>query len=187
MAAHAGLPLEFADDPRTLTVGNAAAGLLARSVAYSAKNLLNGFVPAGWAKQAGTSKERKALVESGWWVEEKDGYRIDGFHATNLSAEQVQRIKEANAENARKRWHNDASGDADGNANRIADGKRTAMPLSLRPYTVVRDGEINTSHQEEAETTVGKGTSGDGRSDGTHQPSKEEVAELVAKAEPRPF
>src|SRR5262245_25495049 len=107
------LDLSFHSDPKVLNVGNAAAGLYTRALSYSGAHKLDGYVPARWAREAGTSKERSKLVDAALWIEVADGYRIANWTRYQHTRAQIEALQAAHRLGAMKtneaRWGNRSS------------------------------------------------------------------------------
>lgn len=83
--AWAKLADDFHSHPKVLAVGNVGAGLFARSVAYAAHYLTDGFLPAASAAMlAGPDQPIiPALVAAGLWEPCDGGYRIHQYLERN--------------------------------------------------------------------------------------------------------
>lgn len=91
----------FYDDPRLMRAGEDAADLHVRAMVYSNRHGTDGFVPR-WCISALSRKPTRtvnalvrALVEAGAWVEEDEGWRLEGFHKTQPYAEEVRSKRDA--------------------------------------------------------------------------------------------
>jgi hypothetical protein len=94
----------FANNPKVTRAGNAATGLWVRCATYSAQYLTDGHIPADVARGFGRPREITALVDSGLWVDNGDGYLMPDYLDYNPSREQVLAERAAARERqARKR------------------------------------------------------------------------------------
>lgn len=91
------LVTDFDGHPKLLSVGNAGAGLYARSLAYCGKYETNGVVPIEWVEQAvareGQTELPQQMVEAGLWCEHKSGYEIRDFTEVNKSREEMTSLR----------------------------------------------------------------------------------------------
>ena len=92
----------FTWSAQIVAAGNAATGLWARAGAWSMQQLTDGYVPAAIARSLGTAAEVKKLVDVGLWEPEADGYRFVDWFPDQLSAEKIQRERDAAAERKRR-------------------------------------------------------------------------------------
>ncbi len=95
---------DFADHPKVLEAGNAAVGLFCRCLAYCAKHMTDGLIPAEVANLFGSPRSIEALVTAGLWVQVDGGYEVHDFLVYNKSRAQVKEERAKNAERQR-RWH----------------------------------------------------------------------------------
>lgn len=144
---------KFHSNEKTLEVGNAGAGLYARALSYCGDHLTDGFVPAGWSREAGSPALRRKLIDGGMWIEvkggemfhyvsgddsyvveiRKPGYFIPDFLALNPTRDSVlakrnelsQKRAEAGRKGALKRWHRDSKPDGNGDGKPMANGIAT--------------------------------------------------------------
>lgn len=78
--------------PKIVEAGAEASGLYVWALTYSAHNLTDGHVPAGWVKQAVGSRAKRLagiLVEHGLWTENGTGWVIHDYHDYNPSRESI--------------------------------------------------------------------------------------------------
>lgn len=95
----------FHDHPKTLSVGNAGAGLYARSLAYCGDHETDGAVPREWVEQAvareGHHDLPAELVSAGLWAETDSGYDVRDFLEINKSAEEMADLRSKRAKAGR--------------------------------------------------------------------------------------
>ena len=87
--------------PKVEAVGNAAAGLYVRCLAYCSQHSTDGFVPDSIAKRYGTGTQIARVSAANLWRKVDGGYMVDDFLDFNPSAEKVQRIRKERAEAGR--------------------------------------------------------------------------------------
>lgn len=145
----------FHANPKVVGAGNAAAGVYARALSYCGDYLTDGFVPRGWALEAGGAHLCRKLTEHGLWVEVSGGelytYEVDGepyevrvpargFFITDYLIlnpaktfvegkrnDLSRKRAEAGRKGAAKRWgHNNTNSKPDSNTN----GKATGKPIA---------------------------------------------------------
>lgn len=122
---------KFHSNRKILRVGNAGAGVYARSLSYCGDHLTDGYVDEAWVKQACTAKVRDKLVAEGLWVKVEGGYEIPDYLTLNPSREDVLRRRAARSDagkkGASKRWngngHSNGHSGSDGSCNAIAIAK----------------------------------------------------------------
>lgn len=150
---------KFHSNEKTLEVGNVGAGLYARALSYCGDHLTDGFVPLSWAREAGTPKLRRSLVEAGLWIEvqpgaefhyvsgdesydveiRKPGYFIPDYLALNPTAASVkakrdelsQKRAEAGRKGAMKRWQRHSKADGKSDSKTMASECQTDGPQPL--------------------------------------------------------
>jgi hypothetical protein len=98
---------DFHSHPKVLAVGNVGAGLFARSVAYAAHYLTDGFLPAASAHMlAGPDQAvMEQLVAVGLWEPCPGGYRIHEYLERNPTKAEMAARRAATSE--RQRRHRD--------------------------------------------------------------------------------
>lgn len=84
------------------TAGTEAAGLYARCGAWVARNLTDGFIPAGVVAAYGTAEWAGRLVSTGLWTTVEGGYRDTRYLDLNPTAEKARANKARKAEAGRK-------------------------------------------------------------------------------------
>lgn len=89
--------------PEVTRAGTAAFGLYCRCGAWSARNLMDGYVPAEIAAAYGTPEWAKKLVGAGLWEIAEGGYRAPHFLDRNESRDKVLRRRQADADR-KARW-----------------------------------------------------------------------------------
>lgn len=92
----------FHHHPKVRRAGNAATGLWVRCATYSAQYLTDGVVPTEVVHEYGRSREIDALMTSGLWVRNGDGFLIPDYLDYNPSAEQVRADRARARERQRK-------------------------------------------------------------------------------------
>lgn len=99
---------KFHSNRKILRVGNAGAGLYARSLSYCGDHLTDGFLDEAWVKQACTPKLRDKLVTEELWVKVEGGYEIPDYLTLNPSRSDVLKKREARSsagkKGASRRW-----------------------------------------------------------------------------------
>ena len=70
---------KFHGNPKTLAVGNAGAGLYVRALSYCGDQLTDGWVPAGWAREAGGRTLPGKLEDAGLWFSVTGGEHYEYF------------------------------------------------------------------------------------------------------------
>jgi len=99
---------KFHSNRKILRVGNAGAGVYARSLSYCGDHLTDGFVDEAWVRQACTPKLRDKLVAEGLWVKTQGGYEIPDYLTLNPSKESVISKRSARSKagkiGASRRW-----------------------------------------------------------------------------------
>jgi hypothetical protein len=98
----AALDDKFHSHPKVLQAGNAAAGLYARSLAYCADQLTDGFVPEAWAKANGTQGEIRSLLGAKLWRKSRRGFQLPDYLDYNPSREKVLQKRGSAAERKRR-------------------------------------------------------------------------------------
>jgi hypothetical protein len=88
--------------PKVSGAGNAATGLWVRCGTYSAHYLTDGHIPAAIARQMGTRGEIAALLDSGLWAANGDGFVIPDFLEYQPSRTEVAKRREKEAEKKRQ-------------------------------------------------------------------------------------
>lgn len=92
----------FPHHAKVMAAGNAACGLWVRAGAWSMQQLSDGFVPRHVARQLGTPREARALVDAGLWIEKDDGYEFHEWAGRQPSRVQVEADREAARERQRR-------------------------------------------------------------------------------------
>jgi len=97
---------DFYLHPKVSSAGNAATGLWVRCGTYSAHYLTDGHIPTPIARQLGTRNEIAALLDTGLWAANGDGFVIPDFLEyqpcrTDVEAERA-RISAIRAEAGRR-------------------------------------------------------------------------------------
>lgn len=91
----------FESHPKTLSVGNAGAGLYARSLAYCGAHETDGQVPKAWADQAVAREGQQdlpgRLVAAGLWIETESGFEIRDFTEVNRTHEAMEALRKKRA------------------------------------------------------------------------------------------
>jgi hypothetical protein len=83
------------DHPKALVVGNAGVGLLARALAYSARHLTDGFVPAEWMAMRAKPSLRRLVVDAGLFEQVTGGYLVHDYLDHNESRERIEEVAAA--------------------------------------------------------------------------------------------
>lgn len=94
----------FWANPKVIAVGNEAAGVYARGLAYCCAQLTDGFIPDEVATFI-VGRSRKALrrlVENGLWKTVSGGYQVPDFLEFNPSRTEVREKRERDAERQRR-------------------------------------------------------------------------------------
>lgn len=134
---------KFHSNRKILRVGNAGAGVYARSLSYCGDHLTDGFVDEAWVRQACSTSVRDRLVGEGLWVRVEGGFQIPDYLTLNPSREAVleKRAKrsEAGKKGASKRW-----GDSNehGNSHSPSYGKSIAKGLGYNHKGIVCFADI---------------------------------------------
>lgn len=127
---------KFHSNRKILRVGNAGAGVYARSLSYCGDHLTDGFVDEAWVKQACTAKVRDKLVAEGLWVKVDGGFEIPDYLTLNPSREDVLRRRAARSEagkkGASKRW--DSKSHSNGHSNSHSSCNAIAIAKGLGYY-----------------------------------------------------
>lgn len=94
----------FYDHPKVFDAPDCAVALWIRAGTWSARNLTNGFVPAGLpARLCGDHDTAvRELVRRGLWSRVSGGYQFHDWFDYQRSAEQVQELRQKRAEAGRK-------------------------------------------------------------------------------------
>jgi len=101
------LDLGFYDDPRLVAAGERAELLFLRSMAWSRRNLTDGWLPEGMADRLmpGGAEEAERLVASGAMErDQRGGFLLVAFLRWQDSAADVEQRREKGRANARRRW-----------------------------------------------------------------------------------
>jgi hypothetical protein len=98
----AALDDKFHSHPKVLIAGNAAAGLYARSLAYCADQLTDGFVPEAWASSCGSRAEIASLLASKLWRKRRGGFVLPDYLEFNPSRADVLQKRVSAAERKRR-------------------------------------------------------------------------------------
>lgn len=97
--------------PKVLEAGNSAIGLWVRAGSWSAQQLTSGFIPTKLARQYGSAKDIRTLVDTGLWLRVEGGYRFHDWSDFQPSDEEVADLRrkrsEAGKAGAAKRWGRD--------------------------------------------------------------------------------
>lgn len=95
----------FHDNPKTIEVGNAGAGLFARALAYCARHMTDGRVPLAWVgsilgdREGGLPRELEA---AGLWRLEGDEVFIPSYLEHNPSRAQAEAERERKSRAGKK-------------------------------------------------------------------------------------
>lgn len=94
---------------KSVAAGNAAMGLWVRAGAWSMHSLTNGFIPDVMARQLGTPRQAKSLVEAGLWDRLPSGYAFHEWDGRNPSKDDVQHMRQVKGAAAQYgnhvKWH----------------------------------------------------------------------------------
>ena len=95
----------FYDHPKVFDAPDCAVALWTRAGTWSARNLTDGFVPAGMPARLCDDPDTavKELVRRGLWSRVKDGFRFHDWSEYQPSRESVERERLAAAERQRRR------------------------------------------------------------------------------------
>lgn len=88
--------------PKFLGLSNAAVGLWARALSYSAGHLTDGVVPGAFVDRYCENGEVEELVACGLWRRGDGAYEIHDYADYQPSAESVKRKRQASADRMRK-------------------------------------------------------------------------------------
>lgn len=92
----------FGEHPKVVALSDVAFRVHVMAICYCARNLTDGFVPAGAARLMGaTPKTLRALVEAGLWAHACGGYRIHDYLDYNPSKAEVEDAAAKRSEAAR--------------------------------------------------------------------------------------
>lgn len=148
--AWAKLDDSFCDHPKVVAVGNAAAGLFARLMAYCARHLTDGHVPETVALMyAGADGPEllDRLVTAGLVermacnpVTNRTGYRLPGYLDRNPTADDVRRERSRKAANVAAHRAKKAAASGHG-----ADERRACNPVTNRPSNPATDAAVTTA------------------------------------------
>jgi hypothetical protein len=161
---------KFHGNPKTLAVGNAGAGLYVRALSYCADQLTDGWVPAGWAREAGGRVLPQKLLAASLWIAVTGGehyeYELEeGFYKPEIpsagffipdyllmnpskaTVEQKrsdlhQKRSEAGRRGAASRWQNDGKRDSKSMAKGMTPAWQAdgPVPIPLSNPSAVRKG-----------------------------------------------
>ena len=127
---------EFDGHPKVLSVGNAGAGLYARSLAFCGRYETDGVVPREWAEQAvareGQTDLPGELVSAGLWDVHESGFEIRDFTEVNKSREEMDdlRSKRSSAGRAGAKAKSQASAKQKGSKRLSTSSSKSASDVS---------------------------------------------------------
>lgn len=95
----------FHSHPKVLAAGNAAAGLYARSLAYSGEYRTDGFIPDAFLTRDDELELAERLVNVRLWKRQRHGYVIPDWTDYNPTRRELEERSDRARAASRARWN----------------------------------------------------------------------------------